>query len=147
MTLTRVILETEEAWRSRPYYCDQGYPTIGWGFRIGKKGAALPEFFLPRVVGDAWLDYLIEDIRQALGVRLSGLTTARQAVIVSMAYQLGINGCLNFRRMWIALGKRDYTTAAEEMLDSVWAREQTPARAHRHATIMQIGSHHGVYPS
>lgn len=138
------MLKEEEGWKSRPYYCTENYPTVGWGFRLGKKGAPLPDFFLPRKAGDAWLECLVEDIKQALGPRISGMSEARQAVVISMAYQLGINGCVNFQRMWLAIGKRDYTTAAEEMLDSVWAK-QTAARAHRHATVMQTGSFAGVY--
>lgn len=138
------MIKHEEGWRSRPYYCIENYPTVGWGFRLGKKGAPLPDFFLPRKAGDVWLECLVEDVRQALGSRLNGMSEARQAVVISMAHQLGINGCLNFQRMWIAIGKRDYTTATEEMLDSVWAK-QTAARAHRQATVMQTGSFAGVY--
>lgn len=68
----------------------------------------------------------------------------RQSIIISMAYQMGIKGVLGFGNMWSAIRKGDWDKAADEALDSRWAR-QTPARAHRHATVMQAGSAKGVY--
>lgn len=63
----------------------------------------------------------------------------RRGVIVCMAFQLGTNGVANFRRMCAALRIRDYITASIEMLDSNWAKEQTPERAKRMAQIMRSG--------
>lgn len=63
----------------------------------------------------------------------------RQAVILCMAFQLGVNGVANFKRMVAALRIRDYVTASIEMLDSDWARKQTPARAQRMARVMRSG--------
>ena len=37
-----------------------------------------------------------------------------------MAYNLGVDGLLKFKKMWKALEKQDYQTAAEEMKDSKW---------------------------
>ena len=51
----------------------------------------------------------------------------RQGVVLCMAFQLGVNGVANFRRMCAALRICDYITASIEMMDSGWAR-QTPAR-------------------
>lgn len=64
---------------------------------------------------------------------------ARQGVILCMAFQLGVNGVANFKRMGAALRIRDYITASIEMLDSDWARKQTPARAQRMAQVMRSG--------
>lgn len=68
------------------------------------------------------------------------IDTVRQQVIVCMAFQLGTNGVANFKRMCAALRIRDYITASIEMLDSDWAREDTPARAKRMAQIMRSGN-------
>lgn len=62
----------------------------------------------------------------------------RRNAIVCMAYQLGVTGVANFRKMCAALRIRDYNTAAMEALDSTWAK-QTPARAQRMARIMRSG--------
>ena len=48
-----------------------------------------------------------------------------------MSYQLGKTGLSNFKQMRKAVENEDWPTMREEMLDSVWAREQTPTRANR----------------
>lgn len=63
----------------------------------------------------------------------------RQGVLLCMSYQLGVRGVANFTRMCAALRIRDYITASIEMLDSNWARKQTPKRAERMARIMKTG--------
>ncbi len=48
-----------------------------------------------------------------------------------------LNGFVKFRQ---ALQNRDYDKAAKEMLDSKWAREDSPARARRMADAMKSNS-------
>lgn len=69
----------------------------------------------------------------------NAIDSVRQQVIICMAFQLGTNGVANFKRMCAALRIRDYITASIEMLDSSWAKTQTPARAKRMAQIMRSG--------
>lgn len=66
------------------------------------------------------------------------LDDARQAVILCMAFQLGVNGVANFKKMIAAINRGDYKTAALEALDSGWAK-QTPERAQRMAQILRSG--------
>ncbi|WP_018691912.1 glycoside hydrolase family protein [Algicola sagamiensis] len=49
------------------------------------------------------------------------LTEARQIVLLNMAFNLGVQGLLDFKQMFAALEVEDYDTAADEMLDSRWA--------------------------
>lgn len=143
--LTRRIIEQEEGWSDAAYYDHLGFVTIGYGFNLHMpKNAPLPKFTLPKPAGDAWLQCHIDAIRSELSEELSWLDEARQAIIISMAYQMGVKGVLGFGNMWSAIRKGDWDSASDEMLDSRWAR-QTPARAHRHATVMQTGSAQGVY--
>lgn len=146
MSLIREIIEREEGWREKPYLCSEGYPTIGYGFKIGTQGANINQFrfTLPRQVGDLWLDANIRELRLNLNNKLSGLNEARQAIILSMCYQMGIDGCLRFKRMWQAIEQRDYQSAAVEMMDSQWSK-QTPSRALRHRDVMSLGTVEGVY--
>jgi lysozyme len=55
-----------------------------------------------------------------------------------MMYQMGEQGLFEFRRMWTALDKLDFELAAQEALDSVWAK-QTPDRAERIAEVIRTG--------
>ena len=63
---------------------------------------------------------------------------SRQAVLVSMAYQMGVSGLSGFRNTLKAVADGQWADAAKGMLDSKWAR-QTPARANRHANQMLSG--------
>ena len=61
----------------------------------------------------------------------------KQEVLFEMGYQLGINGLLKFKMMWLALENFDYKVASEEMLDSKW-KLQTPTRAEKLAKQMAV---------
>lgn len=66
------------------------------------------------------------------------LTSRRQLVLLSMAYQLGAAGLMGFPKFIGALRRGDHEDAAREMLDSSW-HVQTPARAERLAKLMREG--------
>lgn len=135
-------LKRSEGWRGKPYLCPLGFPTVGWGFRIGPQGADIKQyqFTLPQAVGDLWLQELVEQVALRIAPQLVGLSEPRQVVLVCMAYQMGVDGLLAFKKMLAAAAKGDYTTAAAEMLNSRWAR-QTPTRAQRMAKQMETGQY------
>ena len=64
MSSIYALLRLEEGWRSKPYLCTENYPTVGFGFRIGPKGAdiTLYQFSLPVRAGEAWLDTLLSNL-------------------------------------------------------------------------------------
>jgi len=57
-------------------------------------------------------------------------------VLIEMAYQMGVDGVLKFKKMWNAIEKRNYKEAAKEMRDSMWYN-QTPHRAEELAQIVE----------
>jgi lysozyme len=69
------------------------------------------------------------------------LNDARQAVLIGMAFQMGLKGLLQFKRTLGSIEDGQFSEAAAEMLDSAWAK-QTPARAMRLATQMETGEWH-----
>lgn len=141
------ILHQEEGYKEQPYRCTEGYPTVAGGIRIGPKGASLANytFTVPLVVGDCWMQYLVNDIRSemrkrsAISAALNLCNAAREDVLTSMAYQMGVDGLATFRNTLKLIAAGDYDAAAGGMLDSLWAR-QTPRRAQRHAEAMRSGS-------
>lgn len=64
------------------------------------------------------------------------LTEPRQAVILGMAFQMGVEGLLDFKNTLAFVKSGDYTAAAANMKASKWA-QQTPARAARMAEQMR----------
>jgi lysozyme len=68
----------------------------------------------------------------------SKLSEPRLAVLINMAFQLGIGGLLEFKRTLGSIDDGQYSEASMEMLDSLWA-QQTPERAKRLAKQMLTG--------
>ncbi len=68
----------------------------------------------------------------------SKLSEPRLAVLINMAFQLGIGGLLEFKRTLGSIEDGQYSEASMEMLDSLWA-QQTPERAKRLAKQMLTG--------
>jgi lysozyme len=66
------------------------------------------------------------------------LSEPRLAVLINMAFQMGIRGLLRFKRMLGSVEDGQYDEAAMEMVDSLWA-QQTPERAKRLAKQMLTG--------
>lgn len=141
------LLKYEEGYRDVPFIDTQGYPTVGCGIKIGPKGAPLTSYIfrVPTVVGELWMQNLvmsrIYDMKQQpqLAQALSQCNQPRTDILYSMAYQLGVTGLCAFRQMLAAVTRGDFSSAADNMLNSLWAK-QTPARAARHAAVMRNGN-------
>ena len=81
-----------------------------------------------------------EDIRGTFDtIDLENLGTTRAAIILSMVFQMGAAGFREFKNFIAALKAEDFETAAAEMLDSKWARVDSPARAQRASEAMRLG--------
>lgn len=140
------LLQYEEGFREKPYLCSEGYPTVGTGIRIGPKGADLKnyEFTVPREVDAVWLRSILNSTmkgmlsNERISKAINVLDEARTAVLVSMAYQMGVAGLAQFKNTLSLIEHKHFDDAAKAMLDSKWAR-QTPSRAKRHAEQMRSG--------
>ena len=66
------------------------------------------------------------------------LSEPRQAVLINMAFQMGVAGLLSFKQTLAAIRDQHFAHAANLMLDSLWAK-QTPARARRMSRQMETG--------
>lgn len=112
-----------------------GYQTIGCGRLIDRRrGGGITMDEAMHLLGND-----IERVEAELDRRISwwrGLSASRQRALANMAFQLGVNGLLGFRKMLAALRAGDYEKAASEALDSAWAA-QTPQRAERVVKLLK----------
>ena len=68
------------------------------------------------------------------------LDETRRGVLIEMVFQLGLQGVRGFKKFLRAASDGEYVWAAEEMLDSKWAK-QTPSRAKELAKTFVKGYH------
>ena len=66
------------------------------------------------------------------------LNETRRGVLIEMVFQMGVQGVSRFKKFLRAACDGDYVRAAEEMLDSKWAK-QTPGRAKELARLFVRG--------
>lgn len=127
-------LVLHEGLRLKPYRDTVGKLTIGVGRNLDDVGITRAEaLFLLR--ND------VEEVRTQLERYpwYTQLDPVRQKVLIDMAFNLGIGGLMQFRKMLAALEAGDYGKTADEMLDSKWAR-QVGKRAQRLAEMMRTGA-------
>jgi lysozyme len=127
-------LARDEGFRQHPYLCSAGALTIGYGRNLDAKGVSRAEadILLRNDVVDAQAD-----LERVFPVA-SSLSDARYRALVNMMFNLGAERFMGFRRMRAAIERGDFEAAADEMLDSRWAR-QVGARAERLADLMRRG--------
>jgi len=135
------LLRFEEGFRADPYYCSEKYPTIGIGWKIGGKNQPLEDFKWMQISEEAALAQCKSEVDDlAVNLRCvincwQELSEARQSVLISMAYQMGIGGLMRFKKMIAAIEVNDFVEAAQQGMNSLWAN-QTYARANRHMRMM-----------
>jgi lysozyme len=130
-------LKRDEGVVNHAYEDSLGFTTIGVGRLIdARRGGGLR---------DSEIDFLLSnDIEEKTAQVLAAfpwvtkLNEPRRAVLINMAFQMGIRGLGGFHRMLGSIEDGQYGEAAAEMLDSTWAK-QTPERANRLATQMKTG--------
>lgn len=124
------LVAQEEGFRERGYLCSQNVITIGHGITQLTEDESL-------MVMGMKLTKLADKLRDKYEW-FHRLNETRQAVITSMAYQLGMAGLGKFKRMIAALEHNDWEEAAKESLDSQYGK-QTPNRARRQAEMLRKG--------
>ena len=145
-TAKKIIKLDEESgnFAPTPYYCSEGYPTYGWGFRIGDRHAPLPDVSITLGEADKRLDGMLFKYNKELLSHINTrhlyqkLNGVRQAVLLSMRHQLGLDGLLKFRKMWVGIEAQDWLEASRQIMDSKAAR-QAPHRFQRNADQMRTG--------
>ena len=136
-------LARHEGLELTPYRCTGGALTIGYGHNLDAN--PIPDIHAgTRITKERARRILVEDCRK-LADRLDKalpswrrLDEPRQAVIMNMAFNMGVAGVKGFEQMLKAVDDGDYERAAQEMLDSTW-KKQVKGRATELARQMSSG--------
>ncbi len=130
------LVKLHEGFNEKLYKCTEDKLTIGYGFN-------LEAIKMPEKVGAMWLELILDDLEAQLKKHIifyDVLSDARKTVLLDMAYNLGIAGLLQFKKMLLAMQQKKFTQAADEMLASKWA-QQVKSRAYRLSEMMRRGEY------
>jgi len=117
------------------YFDHLGYPTLGHGRKISEGVGITDEEADFLLLND--IDRIIDHMDDTM-LWWRGESDMRKRALIQMAYQLGVRGLLGFKRMLWEMQHGNYKKAAQEALDSRWAK-QTPERARRVAKMIRDG--------
>lgn len=121
--------------RMMPYRDSVGKLTIGWGRNIEDRGISVAE-------GEALLHNDIDDHTRELLAALPWVATldpVRRAVLVDMAFNMGVPTLLTFKNTLHMIREGKFAAAAEGMTRSAW-HNQTKSRAIRLEQMMRTGA-------
>jgi lysozyme len=132
-------LRGDEGERACVYRDHKGFWTIGVGRLVDgrRAGAGLRAHEIAFLLNND-----VDDRIDALTRRLpwfQNLDDARKGVLLNMSFQMGVEGLLGFEHTLSLVRDGKYENAAHAMLQSKWARLDTPERAQRMADQMRTG--------
>jgi len=141
MTIEDLIAK-HEGCEANIYNDSMGIPTIGIGHNL--KANPLPDGMNPPLTQDQ-IDQLFQaDLAVATNAVtkalpwFSSIDSVRQAVLIDMTFNMGIGTLLTFHHTLGFIQDGDYTSAANGMLASLWAK-QVGIRATEDANMMTSG--------
>ena len=130
------MIKHHEGVVAHAYKDSRGYLTIGVGRLIDEE--------LGGGLSDDEIDYLLtNDINRCIEEAetypwFAGLSEPRQAVVISLLFNLGKPRWDGFKKAQAAIAAGDLAEASRQLLDSKWAR-QVGKRAHEMAAQLQSG--------
>jgi lysozyme len=123
-----------EGIRLHPYIDTTGHVTIGVGRNLTDVGISHTEAML---MLEHDIEQATRDCSQFLWFR-TDMGEARQAVLIDMCFNLGLDKLREFKRTLNLIIAGAYSAAADEMLQSKWAR-QVGQRAVTLSLMMRTG--------
>ena len=107
------------------YQCTAVYDTIGYGQRVKYLKVTQEQ-------AEEWLLEELQNLKYILADKYDLFLPAPQEaqdIVMNMNYQLGVSAFSKFKKTIKYIKVKDYKSASTEMLDSKWARDDTPRRA------------------
>ena len=118
-------IKKHEGFSPTVYKCTAGYDTIGYGQRVKYLKVTDEQ-------ATEWLQEELQNLKYILADKYEWVLPSPQEVqeiVINMNYQLGVTAFSKFKKTIFLLANGDYKAASTEMLDSKWARTDTPRRA------------------
>jgi lysozyme len=118
------MIKQHEGLRLKPYHCTADKLTIGYGRNLEDRGITNDE-----------AEYMLRNDIQLCYQELDcfswfkDLDEPRQYALVDLCFNMGLPVLLKFRKALAAMAEGLYDKAADEFLDSKWAKQVGEARS------------------
>lgn len=112
-------LVQHEGLKLKPYRCTAGKLTIGVGRNLDDVGISVDEAM---VMLDNDMTTAENELRARFPI-VQSIDGPRYWALVNMTFNMGISRLSQFSNMWSAIGDGDWNRAADEALDSRWAKQ------------------------
>lgn len=144
LDLALQLVKESEGFMPHEYLCPAGKLTQGYGRnleahplnelekkQLNKDGSVSEE------VAERWAIKELYECEEKLNSNIiyQKQSDVRKAVLLDMCFNIGYTGLLKFKKMWFALGNKDYAEASRQMKDSAWYT-QVGNRSKRNVEIM-----------
>lgn len=159
-TIQKMLMQ-DEGIKNVVYWDTEGYPTIGIGHLVVYKKTRNTAEIYPildkkfnrttngRITEQEITQLFQEDLqevqREIVRNKKTGpvyikMNRSRQMAMENMSFQLNVNGLAKFGKALDHMLAERWADARRELLDSVWAKSQTPGRANRVSKIVLTGN-------
>ena len=144
MSMALELVKEAEGFSAVQYYCPSNRLTQGYGRNLEvhplsdeEKAELNEDGSVSKEVAEKWALKELNECEYKLSQNIiyQKQTEVRKAVLLDMCFNIGYTGLMKFKKMWIALGERDYLSASREMKDSSWY-VQVGTRGKRNVEIM-----------
>lgn len=141
------LVKEAEGFSATRYLCPAGKITQGYGRNLEvhplteeEEAELSEEGTVSERTATKWaLKELVEcEIKLSQNIIYNKLSPTRKAVLLDMCFNIGYAGLMKFKKMWFALGNRDFAEASRQMKDSNWYI-QVGNRSKRNVILMAKG--------
>lgn len=144
LDLALKLVKEAEGFEPLPYRCTAVKLTQGYGRNLEahplseeEKAELNDDGSVSKEVAERWAIKELRECEYKLSQNIiyQKQTEVRKAVLLDMCFNIGYAGLMKFKKMWFALGNKDYPSASREMKDSKYYTD-VKSRGKRNVTIM-----------
>ena len=138
------LVKESEGFYPDTYLCPAGKLTQGYGRNLEahplsdqEKEELASNGSVSEDVAERWAVKELYECEEKLNSNIiyQKQSNVRKAVLLDMCFNIGYAGLMKFKKMWFALGNKDYAEASRQMKDSAWYT-QVGNRSKRNVEIM-----------
>ena len=129
LDLALKLVKEAEGFKPLPYRCTAGKLTQGYGRNLeahplsdAEKAELSSDGSVSEDVAERWAIKELYECEEKLNSNIiyQKQSNVRKAVLLDMCFNIGYTGLMKFKKMWFALGNKDYPEASRQAKDSAW---------------------------